>query len=88
METEQMAAVAASRGGYTQGRPPRGRNTGITMTHEAKVETPHPIPARTLRALVDSVPEDAEFEVTAKEGGHQLDRQVVGYRITARWSTT
>ncbi|QOP64763.1 hypothetical protein SEA_DELAGARZA_4 [Microbacterium phage DelaGarza] len=84
METEQMAEVY---GRQPMGSMRPGKRTGVEMTHEAKVETPHPIPARTLAALVESVPSDAEFVVTPKMGGSQRDPEVVGYRIVARWST-
>lgn len=64
------------------------RPAGVEMTHEAKVQTPHPIPARTLRALVASVPDDAEFYVSPIMGGSQRDPEVTGYRIRAEWSTS
>ena len=63
------------------GRQPMGSmrpsRTGVPMTHEAKVETPHPIPARTLAALVESVPSDAEFVVS--------DRRHVEHPMKPSW---
>lgn len=66
---------------------PQRRSPSVEMTHEAKVQAAHPIPARTLQALVASVPDDAEFYVTPIMGGSQRDPEVTGYRIRAEWST-
>jgi len=80
MTTEQMDWVDDQ-------RTRRTAEAQVDMTHQAKVETEAPIPARTLAAFMQAVPANAEVTITPIEGGSQRDPYVQGYRIIATWST-
>lgn len=84
MTTEQMDWLDDERAGKHERRELPYASIPAAE-HTITVETPWPIPAKTMAALTAAAPDHAELHVVVIQGGSQRDPYPVGARIVAKW---